>query len=69
MGTAEMQEALTVAEAANYLRVDRRTIRKMVRDGDLDGNQKGHVIRVSRHSVVTWLGREATPGRLAGSPP
>jgi len=47
--------ALTPREAASALRLDPRTIRAMVRSGELEGNQHGHAIRVSRASVLDWL--------------
>ena len=53
---------LTVGEAADLLRLDRRTVRSMVRSGELEGNQRGHAIRVSRPSVVDWLrGKRRVP--------
>lgn len=54
--------ALTVQETAQVLRFDPRTIRAMVRSGELDGNQKGHAIRISRSSVLDWLrGKRRAP--------
>lgn len=54
--------ALTVQESARVLRLDPRTIRAMVRSGELDGNQKGHAIRISRSSVLDWLrGKRRAP--------
>jgi excisionase family DNA binding protein len=47
--------ALTVREAAGLLRLDPRTIRAMVLAGELEGNHRGHAIRVSHASVVEWL--------------
>jgi excisionase family DNA binding protein len=37
------------------LRLDPRTIRAMVTAGELEGNRRGHAIRVSRASVLEWL--------------
>ncbi|WP_198133800.1 helix-turn-helix domain-containing protein [Anaeromyxobacter dehalogenans] len=54
--------AVTVSEAARLLRLDPRTVRSMLRAGDLDGNQKGHAIRISRSSVLEWLrGKRRVP--------
>lgn len=54
--------ALTVQEASRILRLDPRTIRAMLHSGELDGNQKGHAIRISRSSVVDWLrGKRRAP--------
>ena len=47
--------ALTVTEAAEMLRLDPRTVRAMLRAGELEGNQRNHAIRISRSSVLDWL--------------
>ncbi len=54
--------ALTVGQAAELLRFDPRTIRDMVRTGELEGNQRGHAIRISRTSALDWLrGKRRVP--------
>ena len=54
--------ALTVQEASQVLRLDPRTVRAMLRAGDLEGNQRGHAIRISRSSVLDWLcGKRRVP--------
>jgi len=54
--------ALTVKEVGEMLRLDPRTIRAMVAEGELDGNQRSHAIRVSRASVLDWLrGKRRVP--------
>jgi excisionase family DNA binding protein len=54
--------ALTVHEAARLLRLDPRTIRAMLRAGDLEGNHRGHAIRLSGASVLEWLrGKRRVP--------
>jgi excisionase family DNA binding protein len=54
--------AVTVKEAAMLVRLDARTIRAMVLSGELEGNQRGHAIRVSRASVLDWLrGKRRVP--------
>lgn len=59
---AELPLALTVQEASVALRLDPRTVRQMVRSGEIDGNQKGHAIRISRSSVLDWLcGKRRVP--------
>lgn len=47
--------ALTINEASQLLRLDPRTIRAMLTARELDGNRRGHAIRVSRASVLEWL--------------
>ncbi len=51
----EFPPALTIGEASTMLRLDPRTIRAMVTSGELEGNRRGHAIRVSRSSVLEWL--------------
>jgi hypothetical protein len=54
--------ALTVQETSQVLRLDPRTVRAMLRVGDLDGNQRGHAIRISRTSALDWLrGKRRAP--------
>lgn len=54
--------ALTVQEASHALRLDPRTIRAMLRSGELEGNQRGHAIRISQTSVIDWLrGKRRVP--------
>jgi excisionase family DNA binding protein len=48
--------ALTIRETSTVLRLDARIVREMVRAGELVGNRRGHAIRVSRDSVLRWLG-------------
>jgi excisionase family DNA binding protein len=53
---------MTVVEAAELLRLDPRTVRDMLRTGELEGNQRGHAIRISRTSVLDWLrGKRRVP--------
>jgi len=59
---SEAPFAHTVNEVAELLRLDPRTIREMVRSGELEGNQRGHAIRISRTSVLDWL-RGKRPSR------
>ena len=47
--------ALTVAEAARLLRLDPRTVRRLLQNGALAGNRSGHVLRLSRASVLAWI--------------
>ena len=54
--------ALTVQETSQVLRLDPRTVRAMLHTGELEGNQRGHAIRISRASVLDWL-RGKRPSR------
>ncbi len=61
--------AVTIREAADLLHLDPRTVRAMFHAGEIAGNQRGHAIRLSRASVLEWLGgrrqtsAEANTGR------
>ena len=55
LAEAALPLALTVQETSQVLRLDPRTVRAMLRVGDLDGNQRGHAIRISRTSALDWL--------------
>jgi excisionase family DNA binding protein len=60
--TDDLPLALTIWETSAMLRLDPRTIRAMVTSGELDGNRRGHAIRVSRASVLEWLcGKRRVP--------
>ncbi len=60
--TTDFPLALTIWEASTMLRLDPRTIRAMVSSGELEGNRRGHAIRVSRSSVLEWLsGKRRVP--------
>jgi excisionase family DNA binding protein len=59
---ASLPFALTIIETSRVLRLDPRTVRAMVTAGDLEGNRRGHAIRVSRASVLDWLrGKRRVP--------
>ena len=61
-GGTDAPVAHTVNEVAELLRLDPRTIREMVRSGELEGNQRGHAIRISRTSALDWLrGKRRVP--------
>lgn len=62
---AELPIALTVKEAASILRLSTRTVREMVRTGELAGNKRGHAIRISRSAVLAWLSG-SSPSRAQG---
>ena len=59
---AHLPLALTIIETSKVLRLDPRTVRAMVTAGELEGNRRGHAIRVSRASVLDWLrGKRRVP--------
>jgi excisionase family DNA binding protein len=50
---------LTVAEAAEQLNVNPRTIWRLVERGELDLRRIGRAARIPRSSLVSYLGLEA----------
>ncbi len=50
-----MPELLTVEETAQALRVDERTVRRMLSDGRLQGANLGRVWRIHRASVLELI--------------
>lgn len=63
-GYAPPPAAVTVPYAARVLSLDPRTVRAMVRAGELHGNRFGRAIRVSTASIAAWL-----RGPSTASPP
>ncbi len=53
---AEVEEVMTVNEAADFLRVNRKTIYDAIGRGELPGARRvGRKIRLSRAALVAWL--------------
>ncbi len=50
-------EILTVEETAEFLRVSERTIRRMLKDGRLQGIDLGGVWRISREELEQFIKR------------
>ena len=51
-------EVLSVAEAADLLRVDQDVVESMAADGELPGRRLGDDWRFSRYALLRWLGGE-----------
>ena len=49
-------DVLTLAEAAEWLRVDEATVREAAERGELPGRKLGDEWRFSRAAVLGWLG-------------
>ena len=60
---AEPPEVLTVAQLAELLQVDERTVRRLAARGELPGRKVGRDWRFSRRSVLDWLDGRETPER------
>ncbi len=50
----DLRPTMKVAEVCAFLTLDRRTVYAMLEAGELEGNQRGHVIRVFTPSVIAW---------------
>lgn len=53
---AGMPDVLTTAEAAAALQVDPKTVRAMIRRGELRGIRCGRLIRVPKAALVEFCG-------------
>jgi excisionase family DNA binding protein len=53
---ADLPDVLTTEQAASALQVDRKTIRSMVRRGELRGVRCGRLIRVPKAALVEFCG-------------
>ena len=51
----EQADVLTIAEAAELLRVDPETVENLARSGELPGRRIGDEWRFSRSALVRWL--------------
>jgi hypothetical protein len=45
---------VTVKQASSFLKLDPKTIRAMLKTGELVGNRRGHAVRINGMSVVAW---------------
>lgn len=54
MGTSVTRRYISIAEAADYLQISTRTVRRLIRDGELNGyriGQSGRLIRVDMNEI------------------
>ena len=51
-----MPESLTVDEAAEFLRLNRKTVYEAIRRKEIPHRKIGRSIRLSRQVLVDWLG-------------
>lgn len=60
MGTSVTRRYISIAEAADYLQISTRTVRRLIRDGELNGyriGQSGRLIRVDMNEIDGQLMR------------
>lgn len=60
-------QVLMIAETAKAIRVDPRTVRKLLRSGRLQGFEAGKVVRVTADSVERLMRGESAEPRDAGN--
>jgi excisionase family DNA binding protein len=51
----EWPEVMTIAEAARYLRLDHRTVRKLINEGTIRAARAGWVWRVAKSELDRFL--------------
>lgn len=60
VGTSVTRRYISIAEAADYLQISTRTVRRLIRDGELNGyriGQSGRLIRVDMNEIDGQLMR------------
>lgn len=60
VGALVTRRYITIAEAADYLQISTRTVRRLIRDGELNGyriGQTGRLIRVDMNEIDGQLMR------------
>lgn len=58
-GASELGEILTVNEVAEYLKIPKQTVYRMVRSGDLPAFKAGKHWRVQRGELGAWIARQS----------
>lgn len=48
-------EVLTAQEAANFLRVDTKTIYKLVKTGKIAAAKVGRIVRIHKSALINYL--------------
>ena len=54
-GVRMLDDLMTTKELAEYLQLDRMTIYKLLRSGDIPANRVGHQWRFFRSDIDTWI--------------
>ena len=63
---SELGDILTVNEVAEYLKIPKQTVYRMVRSGDLRAFKAGKHWRVQRVELGTWIARQSGSEERAG---
>ena len=62
-------DLMTTKELSEYLQLDRMTIYKLLKSGDIPANRVGHQWRFFRSDIDDWIrskqGRPGSPERLS----
>ena len=56
--SSELSEILTLDEVAEYLKIPKKTVYKMTRDGELPAFKAGKHWRVPRAELGAWIARK-----------
>ena len=59
MSRSKLGEILTLSEVAEYLKISKKTVYKMVRSGDLPGFKAGKHWRVLRSELGKWIAQQS----------
>jgi excisionase family DNA binding protein len=62
--SAKSDEVLTLAETADYLRVNDAVVLRLVREQNLPGRSVGEDWRFLKSAVADWLGTSTGPGQF-----
>ncbi len=62
----QMPDVMTLNEVADYLRIPRSTVYKLVREGRIPGQKVGRQWRFHRSIVEQWLGDGSEGKRRQG---
>ena len=62
-----MTEIMTVKEVAAYLRVAKKTVYRLLKQGTLPAVRVGHQWRFEKASIDDWLHRNSAGQRVASS--
>ncbi len=54
------RDVLTISEVADALRIDRRTVMRLLSQGDIAYRKIGRIYRISKAAVIAYIDNEQT---------
>lgn len=63
-----MPDLMTLEEVAGYLRVNEKTIYRLLSDGEIPARKIGHLWRFKATEIDDWLSKKAVTGVKSGKP-